>query len=58
MIHNNYHSYKDKNLFNFLVKMDDTDMRILKKSFLFKEWSDQTFKSFVDDNRIFLKKFR
>jgi hypothetical protein len=38
--------------------MDDGDMNILKRSFLFKEWSDQTFKTFVDDNRIFLKKFR
>lgn len=38
--------------------LNDKDFEILKNSMLFKNWSDLTFKNFVNDERIKLKRFK
>ena len=50
----NFNMSKDPNI----LKMDEADLTRLKDCYLFKEWNEQTFKNFVDDNRIYLKKFK
>lgn len=44
----------DKNL----VNLSEFDMKTLKESILFKNWTNESFLEFLEENRIFLKKFR
>lgn len=44
----------DKNV----IKMDESDLKALKESILFKNWSQHSFLNFLEDNRILLKKFK
>lgn len=41
-----------------IVSMSESDWRRIKECILFKNWSETTFKTFVDERRIFLKRFK
>lgn len=41
-----------------IVNMNETDWRAIKECILFKNWNEATFKSFMDEKRICLKKFK
>lgn len=41
-----------------ILSMVESDWARIKECILFKNWSDDTFKSFMDEKRIFLKRFK
>lgn len=43
---------------NNFFDLDFEDYEILKNSILFKNWSINTLKNFIEDNRVHLKKFK
>lgn len=45
---------KNKNL----LELEEADLKILKSSLLFNNWADNTFKYFIDDDRVLFKKFK
>ena len=48
----------DESLDKSLLKLNETDFRLLKKCFLFKNWNEITFSNFIEDKRVLLKKYK
>lgn len=41
-----------------VIQMNEIDFELLKSSILFKNWDEVTFKGFIDDQKILLRRFR
>lgn len=41
-----------------IIPMNDLDKKRLKECILFRNWNDLMFKAFLDEKKVYLKKFK